>query len=478
MKLFLIWAANRSEISGLIDGLQQDGHEILYWVGTQASEEEVPQGTVFHSHIDAWDGLPAKNVDVYDFPPPSKALIDSMHRTESLVLTMMNKRFDTDCVDKRRHRYYIMLQYWHGLLEKHKPDAIIFPTVPHTVYNYILYALAKRAGIKTIMFEDSWVSDRLLTYCDWEQGSPLLQEKIALYDHTTIQSEDLSRDIGDYYQKQTDSTVDSTPIYMTHWKKQFTGVKPFIKKIKKLIKSILDGSIIQRGPRYFVKQFKPNLEKEYARVVELHPDLDHAYVYVPLNFQPERTTSPQGDIFVDQTLMIETLAASLPKGWRVYVKEHPSQWWLRSGTAYSSNRYPGYYKQLAQIPRVQLVPIHMNSFTLSEKAKAVATVTGTAGWEATIRKKPVLIFGYPWYRDFPKLFRIADVESCKAALRSIADGFSVTEQDVLRFLKAFDDATVHAYVEGFVDKISELSFEESMAELTGIIVGELKASDL
>ena len=33
---------------------------------------------------------------------------------------------------------------------------------------------------------------------------------------------------------------------------------------------------------------------------------------------------------------------------------------------------------------------------LIDKCKAVATITGTSGWEALIRGKPVLHFGYPW----------------------------------------------------------------------------------
>jgi hypothetical protein len=472
MKLFLIWADRSLEMKSLVSKLEKDGHEIVYWVGLGDENENFIKGAIFHDHYQAWAGLPADGVDKSQFVPPSKDLIEKMYRTESLVLTMMNKRFDTDCVDKRKHLYYNMLQYWHGVIKKYKPDVILFPTVPHTVYNYIIYSLAKQMGIKTLMFEDSWVSDRLLTYEDWEEGSPLLHEVMKKNEDKHFHIDDLSEDLQKYYRLQTDDKKDATPVYMQHWKKKFSKFNLLLGKFKILAKSIKDRTVLNKILNYF-KKLKNNLKKEYT-TLEIKADLNKKFIYVPLNFQPERTTSPQGDVFVDQILMIEILAASLPDGWAVYVKEHPSQWWLRGGIMYSCNRYPGYYNKIASIKGVQLVPINTNSFDLIHHSQAVTTVTGTAGWEAIVRSKPTLIFGYPWYRDFSKLFRIKDTESCKQALQKIERGFAVDQQDVINFLKSFDEATIHAYVEGFVDKISKLNKQESMDNISKIIFEHLK----
>ena len=103
-------------------------------------------------------------------------------------------------------------------------------------------------------------------------------------------------------------------------------------------------------------------------------------------------------MFVDQILMIETLAAALPEGWVLYVKEHPWQMW-NNGLNYSSCRYPGYYKKISRLKNTFLVPIEANTFDLIKNCQAVATVTGTAGWEAVLRLKPAIVFGYAWYRE-------------------------------------------------------------------------------
>lgn len=476
MRVFLIWADNGPEINNLISKLKKQGHEIVYWVGLVGGEKNAPPETIFHDHFAAWDSLPAEGIEINDFPPPGKDLIEKLYKTESLVLTMMNKRFDTYCVDKRRHLYYNMLQYWNGMIDKYKPEVIIFPIVPHTVYNYIIYSLAKLYGIKTIMFEDSWVSDRLLMYTDWEKSSELLKQTIEKNRGKNFSLDDLSEDIRNYYQLQTKATHDATPIYMQYWKKKFSGINILQRKLQIIKNSIKDGTFFEKVFGYFRKQFKPNLKKEYAGV-QTSTDFSKPFIYVPLSFQPERTTSPQGDMFVDQILMVETISASLPKNWVIYVKEHPSQWWLRGGIIYSSSRYPGYYQRLAQIKNTYLIPIETNTYTLINRSQAVAVATGTAGWEAILRSKPALVFGYPWYRDCPSIFRIRNAETYKVALKKITDGYQIDQQEIINYLKSFDEATFHGYIESFIEKNSQLNKQESMNNITQTILAEIEKSN-
>lgn len=471
MRIFLIWAVQYEELKELILALQKEGHEIVCWVGLGSDGGKIP-GAIFHNHYAAWDGLLAEGVNIDAFGPPGKDLIEKLYKTESLILTMMNKHFDEDCIDKRRHLYYNLLQYWSGVIKKLKPDLIIFPTVPHTVYNFVIYELAKIFGIKTIMFEDSWISDRLLIYNDWLEGSRVLKNELKKNQGKNFALGDLSDDLRNYYLSQTNLEKDSTPIYMQHWKKQSSGLSLFLTKFKKVKSFIKNGTIFQRGIMYIANQLKPNLKKEYEALQE-SPNFSKNFVYLPLSFQPERTTSPQGDMFVDQILMIEILASSLPKDWLIYVKEHPSQWWLKTKIFYSSSRYPGYYQKIAKIKNVKLVPININSFDLINKSGAVALATGTAGWEAILRSKPVLVFGYPWYRDCSCIFRVSSVEECQEALKKIAQGFTINQQAVINYLKSFDNATIHGYIESFIEKNSKLTKQESMQNITKVILEQL-----
>ena len=138
-------------------------------------------------------------------------------------------------------------------------------------------------------------------------------------------------------------------------------------------------------------------EIAYFRALAEHeakaPDLTGRYVYVPLQFQPEMTTSALGGVFRDQALMVECLADLVPDGVRILVKENPKQ------RAYM--RGPMFFHRLRRIPSVTLVPSWADTHALVGGAEAVATVTGTAGWEAIVAGTPALVFGRAWYRQMP-----------------------------------------------------------------------------
>ena len=51
---------------------------------------------------------------------------------------------------------------------------------------------------------------------------------------------------------------------------------------------------------------------------------------------------------------------------------------------------------------VRFMPRGFNSFRLQEHAEAIATVAGTAGFEALFREKPVIMFGHWFYQYVDK----------------------------------------------------------------------------
>ncbi|MFA5317863.1 MAG: hypothetical protein WC323_00075 [Patescibacteria group bacterium] len=475
MKIFVIWPFKESEISILFSELEKNGHEVVYWVGLKEGEKYKPTGAVFHDHNDAWVGLPSKEVDASSFVPPDEELLKKLHKTESYLLTMMNKRYYYMSVDERKHFYYNMLQYWKGVIDKYKPDLIIFPTIPHTVYNYLIYELAILFNIKTVMFEDIQVGERILLYNIWEEGCLDLKKKLIMNKDKIFLLTDLSSDLQEYFNLQTkDGRGDATPPYMSHYKKVYTGVNFFRHKFKIIINAIKNGSILKRVLDFIVK-IKKNPQKEYNKL-QIKPDYSKSFVYIALCYQPERTTSPQGGVFVDQILMIETLSAALPEGWVLYVKEHPSQMWL-NGLNYSSCRYEGYYKRIAQLKNTHIIPVETNSFELIKKSQAVATVTGTVGWEAALRMKPAIIFGYAWYHDCPGIFRVNSAQTCRQVFSDITNGFSIRKQDIINYLKSIDNVAVNSQIDrisGSILRPSKLSNSEMMTNITKAIIKNIK----
>jgi len=458
----------------VISRLKSGSHNVVYWVGLKKGyNNEFPEA-VFHDHYDAWDGKPAPELASEEFDPPPAALIGRFHKTESLILTMMNKHFDWMGVDERRHIYYQMLSYWSGVIKKFKPDAIIFSYIPHTVYDYLLFELARSEGIKTVMFHNiAPIAGRMLVYKDFREGSPALRAQVEKNKNRVFSAEDLSANVRKFYETSVAEGQAATPQYLKESHKRFSFFNRVFLKGRAVLASFKNGDFTERMLTRVIKSLKGNIREEYDRV-SVKPDFSQKYIYAPLHYQPECTSSPLGDIFVDQILMIKTLSASLPEGWIIYVKEHPTQWFKR-GLNYGSVRYRGYYDKISRIKNVRLVPITTDSHLLTRSAKAVSTISGVAGSEALLRQKPVMIFGYPWYRDCPGVFKIEDVKTCREAFQEIEKGFLPDPQAVINFFKAVDEVGILAYIDGYNQRVSGLSRQASADNLSRAILGILES---
>jgi hypothetical protein len=445
MKILLMWPSGAPEIKVLLDTLTTEGHEIVYWVGEYAAEHLAPMGTIFHDHYDAWDAKPAAHFAGSVIAPVNARDIESMYETESKILTMMNKRYDRAPVDERKHVYYTMLAYWMHVLETTKPDFILYAQIPHSIYSNIVYDLARKNRIPTLCFEDALIPFLLIPFSDFERGNERIRHVLQQLP-AKVRLSDLHERTQAYWSLQTQSKTPVAPTYMYKQKQTSAGLGLLRHRLQIALKGLLNGRLPSIAWNYIKRVGRENLKKEYARVVQ-RPDWAKPFVYFPLQFQPERTSSPQGGVYHDQILAIETLSAALPEGWEIYVKEHPSQWWLRFKEQFSSVRYRGYYKRLAEIPRIRVVPIMTDSFELIDRSKAVAVVTTTAGWEAVLRGKAPLVFGMPWWRDCPGMLTVQSVEDASTAFKEVASGKKIPQEDVLRYLKALEEVSVHAYIE-------------------------------
>jgi hypothetical protein len=213
---------------------------------------------------------------------------------------------------------------------------------------------------------------------------------------------------------------------------------------------------------------KREMWRLYNRLSSVVP-LDVPYIYVALHFQPERTTSSLGGVFGDQFLLVDLLARSIPPGWRVYVKEHPSQFYPPFGG--ERCRHADFYRDLQSCPNVHLVSLKMSTFELLDHSRAVATVTGTAGFEAVVRGKPALITGSAWYRYCEGVFYVPTEDGLRHALDVIEAGYHVDPAHVQIYMRVFDEFCARAGL-GYGtpdEKELEISFEENVDRLTAVV---------
>lgn len=140
----------------------------------------------------------------------------------------------------------------------------------------------------------------------------------------------------------------------------------------------------------------------YQRCKKYYKDADYSqtYVYFPLHFQPEASTLVCAEKYEKQLYFIDSIAKSLPADTVLYVKEH---------FALLGNRDEQFYIELKKYPNVVLINPFEDSKKIIEKCQAIFTLTGTAGFEAMLLRKPVFVAGKVFYRSAPGIINIDDV---------------------------------------------------------------------
>jgi len=166
------------------------------------------------------------------------------------------------------------------------------------------------------------------------------------------------------------------------------------------------------------------------------PDLTEKYIYFAPNYQPEANVTPPAGVYSSFTLIVDILAASIPDDWIIYYKEHPSTFMPEIQGSLARDR--NYYDRLNSYKNVRIIPYDFNTFKLIDNSQAVATPTGTVGWEAAVRGKPVLVFGQVWYVGCDSIFLIETFEDCRDAIKKIIAGYIPDPKDIELYASAVE----------------------------------------
>jgi hypothetical protein len=162
------------------------------------------------------------------------------------------------------------------------------------------------------------------------------------------------------------------------------------------------------------------------------PARDEPYLYLPLQFHPEISTLTYAIRYEDQKHFVEELSKAVPNGWRLYVKEHTSMIGRRSAR---------FYRDLAKLHNVVLVHPAVSTFDLMRDARAVVSITSTAGWEAFIFGKPVVVFGNVFYEQCPGVLKLNFTDDTADAIRRYVGTFAANPAAIRRAVIAYFGAT-------------------------------------
>jgi capsule polysaccharide export protein KpsC/LpsZ len=108
------------------------------------------------------------------------------------------------------------------------------------------------------------------------------------------------------------------------------------------------------------------------------------------------------------------------------------------------------------LPNVKLVSFSTTSFELIDHSIAAATVSGTVGFEAVSRGKPVFLFGHAWYKGCEGVFYTPTQKLCEQSLSVIKNGYTVDTEKVRLFVYVLEKCGFEGYIDDIYEKMSSI----------------------
>jgi len=364
------------------------------------------------------------------------AIVKKMEQFEPTILKMYDRVPRFTSYQHRKDVYKKHLIFCYNLIVKSDLRLFVSSNINHECFDYILYKMCTIYSIPTyIFFQSATIPDTAFINDSESDFSITLRDRFQeLLRSTEIPV--LCQEYEEYYLKHINVECDNKPFYMEDIRKPFFG-----KILKYFRKRSPLKRLFGRIKNLFVENNRNKRIKKYYASIAENPDFSLPYIYFALHFQPELSTCPMADIYVEQEYCIQALSQAVPDDVFVYVKEHPRQDFLYHGM--------DFYRNLSLLRNVRIIYTDFPSKELIEHSLCVSTCNGTVGWESLFLGKRVLLFSPIYYMHSRNVLSVRTVQDCTIAVREILD----TKPDdshlieMKKYLKAIEDTAARVVID-------------------------------
>lgn len=334
----------------------------------------------------------------------------------------------------------VFFKYIIKTIEDFQPDYVMMDNVS-TMPHYILYQVAKKKNIPTLMLEYTRISNRYIIVDGPFEG---FNKVLNLFE------EILKREYKSPFEREAIDLVEEyrrrqiKPEYLITAErsyKEFFSLRNQMRRIFRTFHYAREYYFGNYRDDYIFKNKNP-LRASYEEIKKLlrkklyniygffeKPNYNEDFIFFPLHFDPELATTVMAPYYINQITVIEALAKSIPVTFKLYVKEHPSM--------YPKGLRPIiFYERLRKIPNVKLIDPRVNSYELMKNCKGVVTITGTAGWEALMLRKPLITFGEPVYSKLSMVEKVNDIEKLPFLVKKMLDDHKHNEEELIAYVSA------------------------------------------
>lgn len=414
-KRIFIVTANRTK--AILDGLLADGGTSI--VGVLSYEPwDYPEWSAKSTGLETWgwnqvstSRMQSASVDLRLY---EKALRAVMH--DERVGYLFERHFGVGWNQSTfNNATTIEILVWNAIaiLSSQQPDIVFFTAAPHNPISWVFGRAAEIRGCATLMLNDAPFFHRKWLVSGLDEQDPV--------EVTPEFSSCASQTAMAIVQKNRMPYALGIPSYS---REALKSAWRWDREVKYLVRT---------RPKNIATKFKQAINKWalYKRYRELSCPVrfDKPYFVFFLHYQPEGTTLPYGLEFSQQWIAISRLRMAMSDETTLVVKEHPGMFlrgMLRPGV-----RNLQFYDAIAALPNTVLADINQDSFDLIDHSRCVVTITGTAGFQAIARGKPVIVFGDAPYRHFPGVFKASGIEDVWKAISAIDKSLFAFDEEMM-----------------------------------------------
>jgi len=383
-----------------LNGIKFSIFEQSIFVNISSSNHFSPSKTEFEKILNMCDDIDYKIISEFEKSLNTKSLWRLVASDRILGRSYLNYVYGYDFYFKDNKDIILKIitnkiKYFESVFLKFKPNVFIPAVTMGSIDVFIFKFLCLKYNCKYAVHFDLRTKNYFCYTSDLQLNFLTIEKDVNNF---------LKNSKSNIYNKK--ATVLFNEIYENKKNNYFNSIltKKFLKEKEKsllifILKQIINNlkALISNKHLHLIRYFKIFIGAFYIfNQRKWIPNIGKSmigkskYLYYPLHSVPEYSTSVMGTMWQDQLFVIESLAKSIPYDWIVYVKDHP-------GIINNRVRYKSFYKKIESMPNVFIAPINEDSDLIIENAEMLAVISGTSGWEAILKNKPVITFIKTFY---------------------------------------------------------------------------------
>lgn len=294
-----------------------------------------------------------------------------------------------------------------ALVDSAQADFLLLSESPHDVLSYLIWRVCRIVGMPCLHFEAASIAPALVMVSACSSGLKKIPRASGVEEPGF---ETVLRCVRDYLRRFESGFQ---PTYMIAQKEKEAVHASFGRRFRDFLLRLYPVSLAvyredmackggaalaARRLKLWGREKTDELRRAYAG--KGRSDFwGQDFLYFPLHYEPERTTSPDGGVYYDQIRAVLELRARLPKSFLLVIKEHPSQHYKNMRGF--KGREKSLYDLLEGIEGVLLASPEIPSSRLISSCRGLVTVTGTAALESVCSGRPALVLGNAWFLGAP-----------------------------------------------------------------------------